>query len=304
VIIVNPAAGSGRAARLLPWIRERLDRRRDVDLLVTTRGGQAEEVAARAAADGRDRVVAVGGDGTIQEVVNGVLGAGASTSVGIVPVGSGNDLARSLGLPSDPAEAWTLAIGRATRRIDAAVAVNGVGQRRWFASAGGIGFDAQVAAAMSSRRGWQSGRVGYLLTTLTELRRFDNRHLQIVLDGELVERRALLVAIANGPYYGGGMRIAPDAAPDDGWLDLCVVGDVSRLTAIRELPNLYRGTHVRHPAVSIHRARRVEVSGDEPTHAHLDGEPFGGLPLSVEITATCLEVASAARGVPTDRLSR
>ena len=292
VIIVNPTAGSGRAAKLLPWIRERLAQRAEAELHVTGRRGEAEEIAARAADGGCDRLVAVGGDGTIQEVVNGVLRSSSRPGIGIVPVGSGNDLARSLGLPAEPAEAWKVAIGRATRTIDAALAVNGEGQRRWFASAGGIGFDAQVAAAMSSRRGWQSGRAGYLLTTLSELRRFDNRQLRLVLDGEPLDRRALLVAIANGPYYGGGMRIAPDAEPDDGWLDLCVVGDISRLTAIRELPNLYRGTHVRHPAVSVHRARRIAVSGDAPTHIHLDGEPFGTLPLSVEVRPGSLDVAA------------
>jgi diacylglycerol kinase (ATP) len=295
VIIVNPTAGSGRAAKLLPWIRERLAARPDADLFVTSRPGAAQERATRASADGCDRIVAVGGDGTTQEIVNGILAANAPTELGIVPVGSGNDLARSLGLPLDPAEAWTVAIGRVTRRIDAALATNGEGRSRWFASAGGIGFDAQVAAAMSTRRGWQSGRAGYLLTTLSELRRFDNRRLHVVLDGEELERRALLVAIANGPYYGGGMRIAPDATLDDGWLDLCIVGDVSRLTAIRELPNLYRGTHVRNPAVSIHRARRVEVSGEGRTHAHLDGEPFGTLPLNVEVRPGCLEVAATDR---------
>lgn len=298
LIIVNPTAGSGRAARLIPWIRERLAPRPDAELHVTVRRGDAEEVTARAVASGRDRVVVVGGDGTIQEVVNGVLDGNAPASIGIVPVGSGNDLARSLGVPTDPGEAWTVAMGRGTRMIDAASATNGAGRRRWFASAGGIGFDAQVAEAMSTRRGWQSGRAGYLLTTLSELRRFDNRHLRLDLDGEPFERSALLVAIANGPFYGGGMRIAPDAAPDDGWLDLCVVGDVSRLTAIRELPNLYRGTHVRHPAVSVHRARAIEVSTDAPTYAHLDGEPFGTLPLTVEIRARCLEVATPAPPPP------
>jgi diacylglycerol kinase (ATP) len=293
VVIVNPIAGSGRAARLLPWIRERLALRPDAQLHITSAPGDAEELAARAAEGGSDRIVAVGGDGTVQELVNGCLRERSNAAIGIVPVGSGNDLARSLDLPADPAEAWTVAIGRATRRIDAAAAVNGDGRRRWFVSAGGIGFDAQVAAAMATRRGWQSGRVGYLLTTLSELRRFDNRRLRIVLDGEPLERRVLLVAIANGPYYGGGMRIAPDAAPDDGWLDLCVVGDISRLTAIRELPNLYRGTHVRNPAISMHRARSVEVDGDGRTRAHLDGEPFGSLPLRVEVRPGALEVAAA-----------
>ena len=296
VIIVNPTAGSGRAAKLLPWIRERLAQRPDAELHVTGRRGEAQDLAARAADGGTDRVVAVGGDGTIQEVVNGVLEAASRPGIGIVPVGSGNDLARSLGLPADPAEAWTVAIGRVTRTIDAALAVNGGGLRRWFASAGGIGFDAQVAAAMSTRRGWQSGRTGYLLTTLTELRRFDNCALRLVLDGEPLECRALLVAIANGPYYGGGMRIAPDAEPDDGWLDLCVVGDVSRLTAIRELPNLYRGTHVRHPAVSLHRARIIQIEGKGATSAHLDGEPFGTLPLHVEIRPGALEMAVPGGG--------
>ena len=294
VIIVNPTAGSGRAAKLLPWIRERLAPRPDADLHVTSRRGEAQELAARAAADGCDRLVAVGGDGTIQEVVNGVLDGSARPAIGIVPVGSGNDLARSLRLPTDAAEAWMIAIGRSTREIDVALATNGEGKRRWFASAGGIGFDAQVAAAMATRRGWQTGRAGYLLTTLAELRRFDNRQLRIVLDGEPIERRVLFVAIANGAYYGGGMRIAPDAALDDGWLDVCIVGDISRLTAIRELPNLYRGTHVRHPAVSVHRARHVEISGEGTTHVHLDGEPFGTLPLRVEVRPGSLEVAVVA----------
>jgi diacylglycerol kinase (ATP) len=293
VIIVNPTAGSGRAAKLLPWIRERLALRPDADLHVTSRPGDAQELAARAAATGSDRLVAVGGDGTIQEVLNGVLEAGARPSLGIVPVGSGNDLARSLGLPTDAAEAWTVAIGRITRGIDVAIATDGDGRRRWFASAGGIGFDAQVAAAMATRRGWQAGRAGYLLTTLAELRRFDNCQLRIVIDGEPLERRVLFVAIANGAYCGGGMRIAPDAALDDGWLDLCVVGDISRLTALRELPNLYRGTHVRNPAVSVHRARQVEISGDGVTRVHLDGEPFGTLPLKVEVRQGSLEVATS-----------
>ena len=292
MIIVNPTAGSGRAAKLVPWIRERLALRPDAELHVTIRRGEAQDLAARAAAGGCDRLVAVGGDGTIQEIVNGVLEAGARIPLGIVPVGSGNDLARSLGLPTDAAEAWTVAIGRVTREIDVALATNGDGHRRWFASAGGIGFDAQVAAAMATRRGWQSGRAGYLLTTLTELRRFENRQLRIVLDGEPLDRRVLFVAIANGANYGGGMRIAPDASVDDGWLDLCVVGDISRLTALREMPNLYRGTHVRNPAVSVYRARQIEISGEGTTHVHLDGEPFGTIPLRVEIVPGSLEVAT------------
>jgi diacylglycerol kinase (ATP) len=296
LVVVNPAAGSGRAIRLLGWLRERLESRPDIELAVTARRGEAEELAAAAVADGRERVIAVGGDGTVQEVINGLLAdSSRSAELGLVPVGTGNDLARSLGLPSDPAEAWTIALGASSRPLDVARALNGEGRERWFGSAGGIGFDAQVAEAMSTRRGWQAGRAGYLVTTLSELRRFDNRHVRLIVDGEVIERHVLLVAIANGAYYGGGMRIAPDARTDDGMLDICVVGDISRFTAIRQLPNLYRGTHVAHPAVSMHAGSVLTIESEESgtaTRVHLDGEPFGTLPLTVSLVASALRIAA------------
>ena len=188
----------------------------------------------RVPAAAHDRVVAIGGDGTVQEVVNGLLDASEPPSLGIVPLGSGNDLARSLGLPDAVPAAWEVAVGddtrspgrrpRAQRRSDGAL----------VASAGGIGFDAQVAAAMVGRVGWQAGPAGYLFTTLSELRRFSNRRVSLTIDGFTSAHDILFIAIANGAYYGGGMRIAPDARPDDGLLDVCVVGDISRLTALRQ----------------------------------------------------------------------
>lgn len=292
-MIVNPAAGGGRALRFGGWLRERLAARPEARLEVTRRPGDAERLAAEAPAAGHDRVIAVGGDGTVQEVVNGLLAGERPPELGIVPLGSGNDLARSLRLPAEPATAWRAAIGRDTRALDVARARNGDGTERWFASAGGIGFDAQVAAAMIERRGWQAGRAGYLFTTLVELRRFSNRRVVIRVDGRSATHDVLLVAIANGPFYGGGMRIAPDARADDGILDLCVVGDVSRMTAIRQLPNLYRGTHVDHPQVSVERGRTIEIDGDADTRIHLDGEPFGSLPLRVSIAPGALSVAVA-----------
>ncbi len=295
LIVINPTAGGGRAGRLIPWIRERLELRPDVEVRETIRRGDAEEMAAGARAAGHDRVVAVGGDGTVQEVVNGLLahGAAGAPELGIVPVGTGNDLARSLGLPTDPGEAWTMAIGSSTRDLDVGHATNGDGRERWFASAGGIGFDAQVATAMATRAGWQAGRAGYLLTTLSELRRFENRHIRLTIDGLEINRSVLFVAFANGEYYGGGMRIAPGATTDDGLLNVCVVGDISRMTALRQMPNLYRGTHVHHAAVSTHVGAELAIEGDAATHAHLDGEPFGAIPLQVRIAPHALRVAAA-----------
>jgi diacylglycerol kinase (ATP) len=297
LVIVNPAAGAGHAARLVPWLRERLASRADAELAVTSRPGDAERMADDARREGRGRVVAVGGDGTVQEVINGLLGAGgaAPAVLGVVPLGSGNDLARSLGLPADPATAWIAAVGHGERRVDLLLARGSGGRARWFASAGGIGFDAQVAAAMASRAAWQRGGAGYLLTTLAELRRFSNRRVELSVDGTTTTRPVLFVAVANGEYYGGGMRIAPGATVDDGLLDVCVVGDVSRLTALRQLGNLYRGTHVRHPQVDLLQGRTVAIGGDSSTLVHLDGEPFGGLPVSIDVHPGRLTVAVAVR---------
>ncbi|HET8586648.1 MAG TPA: diacylglycerol kinase family protein [Candidatus Limnocylindria bacterium] len=298
VIILNPAANAGRASALRPWLAAAL-RELGARLVVTSAAGEAEQVAAAAAADGWPRVVAVGGDGTVQEAINGIM-AGPSARrpvLGVLAAGSGNDLARSLRLPRARHEALAVAVNGDPIAIDVAEAADASGRRRHFASAGGTGFDAQVAHAMARPRGrWQRGRVGYLLSTLAELRRYRNARLSLRWeDGTAgsveAELRALMVAFANGAYYGGGMRIAPEARLDDGLLDLCIVGDITRREAVRQLPGLYRGAHVTHPAVRMARAGRLEIDG-EPSAVHLDGEPFGQLPLRVTVRPRALGVAT------------
>lgn len=285
LVIVNPVAGGGRAGRAVEWLSSTR-----AEVRITTGQGDAETIAAEA--DGHERVVAVGGDGTVQEVVNGLLRIASPPPLGLVPAGTGNDLARSLRIPPDLTEAWELATRGPSRPIDVARATNGAGRTRWFASAGGIGFDAQVAAAMAGQRGWQASRAGYLLTTLAELRRFSNCHVRVTIDEETLEGPVLFIAVANGAYYGGGMRIAPEARVDDGLVDVCIVGDISRVTALRQLPNLYRGTHVRHPAVSMRTGTRLRIEGAAETRIHLDGEPFGGLPLEIDLHPGALRVAA------------
>lgn len=296
LIIANPTAGNGRVRRLLPWLADDATRS-GARLAVTTRAGEAEELTAEAAANGIARVVVVGGDGTLQEAVNGLAEARSEVVLGLLPAGSGNDLARSLGLPRHPRKALDVARGSDHVTIDVAEATDGGGRRRRFASAGGTGFDAQVAETMARpRAAWQRGRIGYLVSALAELRRYRNAQVRLSWQdgtrGELsAELGALLVAFANGPYYGGGMRIAPAARPDDGELELCIVGDISRLEALRQLPGLYRGAHVGHPAVRFVRARTLRIEGD-PAPVHLDGEPFGRLPLAVTVHPAALRVAA------------
>ena len=296
VLILNPIAGDGAGGRLLPRLEEHLGRR-EAQLFVSTRRGHVEELAADAVRDGADRVIGVGGDGTMQEVVNGIIAAGGA-SLGVVPVGRGNDLARSLGIPLDPLAALDVALGATTTPMDVGRAIRDA-RLRHFVAAGGVGFDAQVAWTMSNPRPWwKNGRVGYLAGTLDELRRFHNQRLRITFetaDGrEVVDHVSLMAAFANGPYYGGGMKICPDASMTDGQLDVCVVGDLSRLQALREVPGIYEAKHVRNPKVRFYRSRWILIEGDEPTRVHLDGEPWGTLPLRVEALPAALHVAVGA----------
>lgn len=292
--IVNPIAGSGRAQRAAATLRAAVTAAGG-EMVSSSGPGDIERLTAGAAAQGIERIVAIGGEGTLQEVANGLRGASPQPVVGIVPGGNGNDLARALGLPREPLAALAVALHGAARTIDLGVARAG-GRERRFVTAGGAGFDAGVAARMAGERTWwQRGRLGYLLTTLDELRHQRNAVVELTVDGAVVrlDGAVLFTAFANGAWYGGGMQICPEARLDDGLLDLCVVGDLSRLAALRELPGLYHGAHVDHPAVSFHPFRRLRIEGG---HAplHLDGEPFGALPVEVEVEPGALLVAVAA----------
>lgn len=291
----------GRAHELEPRIRHAL-RGTDIEatVLETREPGHGERLAAAAADLGHDRVVAVGGDGTVNEVINGLMSGSAPGApppmLGVVPAGSGNDLARSLGLPLAPLDALPVALGDRTRPLDLGTA-SCDGLHRHFHAAGGTGFDAEVAFAMAGRRRrWQRGRAGYFVTTLTELWRYRNRELRVRLatpDGaRQLEGRFLFVAFANGPYYGGGMKISPEASNRDGLLDVCLVGDISRLGALKELPGIYRGNHVNHRLVEIARVLELRIEGPPETKVHLDGEPLGMLPVDIRIKPAALQVAA------------
>lgn len=300
LFIANPQAGGGRARRILAQVGQWLgENRLQGTLLETRERGHAEQLAAGAAALGHDRVVAIGGDGTFQEIVNGLLAtqAGLPTpAAGVVPAGRGNDVARALGLPDDPMACLSVALGEELQQFDVAVAQAADGRARRFAAVGGAGFDAQVAHTMESqRRFWMRGEAGYVLATVNELRRYRNHAFRVTLrdDGgeRVLDGRFLFIAFANGPYYGGGMRICPEARTDDGLLDVCMVGDLSRWAALKELPGIHRALHVRHPAVRIERVRSLRIEGESGARVHLDGESFGTLPVEIGVLPGALRVA-------------
>jgi diacylglycerol kinase (ATP) len=292
-LIVNPRAGGGRGAqvlaRLVPLLRARGVQ---PTVHVCADGGEPESVARAAVADGAELIVAIGGDGHAGAVAQGVLGSAAT--LGVVPAGSANDYARALGVRGLGLDelARLLAERRATHvdvmRVESAAGV------RHVLTVGGTGFDAVVAErAMRIHR--LRGAPRYVAAMLAELPRFAASDYALTLDGERRDLAAMLIAVAKGDTYGGGMRVAPQARLQSGWLELCVVGEMSRLSFLRAFPSVFRGSHVSHPKVTMLRAREVAISALEPHRVLGDGELIADLPVSFKVLPRALAVVAGPR---------
>ncbi|MGW5687018.1 diacylglycerol/lipid kinase family protein [Nonomuraea sp. NPDC003754] len=280
-LLVNPAARGGRTLRLLePLVRRLRTGGADVSVIVGTGPADALERACTAVAERPDALVAFGGDGLVHLAVQAV--AGSDVPLGIIPAGTGNDFAAALGLTRrDPVRA--ILRGR-TRTVDAAR----VGPDEWFASVVCCGFDSRVnerANALS----WPPGRAKYLVAAAGELRSFRPIPFRLTLDGEVVEQEAMLVAVGNTASYGAGMRICPAAEPDDGLLDVTILGAVGKGAFVRSFAGVYRGSHAGHPAVTMLRARSVTLEAPDVV-AYADGERVGSLPLTCAVAPGALRV--------------
>ncbi len=264
--LVNPTSGRGRGAAVLPRVRTAAGHG-DGEVRVSDSAAHLTALAREAVADGVGRVVVVGGDGSLHHVVQAL--SGSTCALGVVPVGCGNDLAGSLGIPSRIDDALALAIGGETRRIDLGCA----GDRR-FSCTGGVGFDGEVARVVRERVRRVPGKLAYPFAALLALSRWRSPDVSVEYDTGRFEGRALFVVVANAPRFGGGMKIAPAAAMDDGLFDLVIVRDLPRHAILRALPKVYSGRHVGHPAIEIVRTRAATVRVDRPIFAYGDGEPM------------------------------
>ncbi len=227
-------------------------------------------------------MVAVGGDGTVNEVVNGLASAGAPVTLGILNAGRGNDCRRNFGLPSRLPLALERLLGGHDVPIDVGLAEWPDGRRRHFVMSLGAGFDAAAAERAERARG--SGKAPYVRAILSTLRAYTPLPATIHVDDRLHSSGPIAAAVvANGPYYGQGMKIAPPADPFDGVLDLVVLGDLGRLELLRWLPTVYRGRHLANPKVSTARGRTVSIDAPTPLPVHVDGEPCGQTPVRVSI---------------------
>lgn len=281
-VILNPAADRGRAIRLREELVRTAAASGPLDVTLTAGAGTAVELAAAAAAEGYDVVAAAGGDGTVNEVANGLLqgSSGAPPALGLVPVGSGNDYAYGLGLLDSPDVSVGRLFNGGRRPVDVAQIEDDGGRRRFVCNAIGIGFDAAVAIeSLKIRRLY--GFPAYLLAAVRSLAfRFHAPDLQLRFDGDgdagsrTIRQRALLLAIGVGPRVGGGFRLTPDASFADGLLDSCLARPMSRAMMVAMLVRAMRGTHVTSPLVDMRRSRAIELTSDRPLPIHVDGEIF------------------------------
>lgn len=282
-LLTNPTAGRGKGGRFRGPALARL---RESGLTVRDlQGRDAEEaldLARASIADGVDSLVVCGGDGLVHLGAQAVAGTGVP--LGIIPAGTGNDVGRLLGLPrTDPIAAADRVIASRTRTLDLAR----VGTRV-FVTVLAAGFDAIVNERANTMT-WPRGQMRYNLATVAELRTFRPLRFTLDLDGESLTTDAMLVAVGNGPSYGGGLRMAEGALADDGLLDVVIIKEMSRPRLIRTYPKLFSGTHVTVPEFVRHRVRSVTVAAPGVV-AYADGERLGALPLTVTCDPGALTV--------------
>ncbi len=276
-LIVNTTAGKGHAGKLLPQVQEYLARYGvDYDLVHTDAPGHGIELAHRAATARYERVVAMGGDGTADEVVNGLLLAaeqGHEAVLGVIPVGSGNDFAYAIGIPGDLEGACQRLAEGQIRTVDV-IRATVDGQPRIFDNSVGIGFDADVALVTRKMKRLR-GFLMYLWGVFRVLAANGKwpYPMRITVDGQPLPHQAVtLITVANGPRAGGGFYLTPNAQPDDGLLDVCVADRLGRLGILQLLPHAMKGTHVNKKSVTMLQGRHVLIEADRGLPGHVDGE--------------------------------
>lgn len=282
-LVVNPVSGKQRGEQIAREAGDRLTRAgHDVVRVHSVDGAQARAAVAAEVDAGSELVLVVGGDGLLHDVLPALTAR--DVTVGLLPAGTGNDTARSLGIPvGDPDAALDVVLSGRTRTIDLADTDHGP-----VVTVVASGFDSKVNERANAMR-WPRGNMRYNLAILAELRAFSPLSFTLTLDGVRLDTEAMLVAVGNGPSFGGGLRIAEGAVLDDGLLDVCIIRPVSKTKLVRVFPRLYRGTHVDLPEFERHQVREavLECPG---IVAYGDGERLGPLPMTTRVRPAALRV--------------
>lgn len=301
-VVVNPAAGGGRAGRHWPRIsRDLKEAIGAFDSSLTNGPGDAVVLVRDAIRNGAKTIIAVGGDGTINEAVNGICEGGDATArdlvLGFVMFGTGGDFRRSFDIPKGVGAAIARLKKGNSRVIDLGriryTDASGAAAQRWFNNIASFGFSGEVVRAVNAARisKFFGGKFSFLWNSFLELRKYRGCTVDLVIDGKTVTQEICTVAICNGRFFGGGMKMAPDAALDDGLLDVVVVRQNPPLSVL-DMRLLYSGAHLDHPNVSLHRARKIEAKplSNAPIYLDVEGEAPGMLPATFEVMPKALRI--------------
>jgi diacylglycerol kinase (ATP) len=289
LVIVNPVSGGGCGLRAEPLVASYLAAQgRSIQFVHSRSSEDVREQAAKAAASGYRYVVALGGDGAFHHVVEGVYGTEAIA--GIFPAGNGNDIARDLGIPVDPVSAANTFLHSRPRTVDLVRVRFGDGRTAHFVGAGGMGLDAEAAHLANTRFKAWPGVTRYLAGTLWTFFHEPSLELRADMDGVRWAGRALFAAVANSTSYGSGVRIAPEARMDDGWLEVVLVGEVGWTRLFEAIPILLSSGNLHFEEVERFRSKHVRLEADRPTKVHGDGELLGESPAEFEVIPSAVRV--------------
>ncbi len=306
VVIVNPISADGRTGRDWPK-NEPLLRRflPPFTVWTTSAPNQATELGYQAVEQGYTRLAVHGGDGTVNEVINGLLGHPKfeSTALAILPGGTGADLVRTLGISHSLTAAAHQACGNIFRKIDVGLArfldLNGDPCRRHFLNVTDVGFGGDLVRYVNSHSKRLGGKLSFFRGLLVTLFHYRNKRIRIGLDDRSpFETKASSIVIANGQYFGGGMWVAPPARMDDGVLEVVVVGDVSRMEVLTNTRRLYRGTLSDHPKVQVFSAQTISLESEEEVFIDMDGDLVGRLPVRFELLPKKIKILGASGQTP------
>jgi diacylglycerol kinase (ATP) len=304
-VILNPAAGHGTGAKLLPSIEAALTRHAlQYDLVRTSHPGHAIDLTGQAILDGVEEIVAAGGDGTLNEVVNGIMRSkidgGPQPTLGVLCAGRGNDFSGSIGIPEDIDQACKMIKTGQSRMLDIGRVTGGIHpEGRYFINCVGVGFDAigTIEAAKLPRWG---GFFSFLIAILKTIFLYNHAPLATIeFDGQILKQRSLMISIMNGRRLGGNFFMAPDSKPDDGLLDLCIAEEMSSFQILRLVPHFIRGTQASQKTIKTGRAGRIRIEAlDSPLPAQTDGEIISteGRSLLVELLPRQMKVICPAPG--------
>lgn len=296
--IVNPVAGAGSCAKLWPSIQAYLKEiGLTFDSVLTKAPGHAIGLARDAVSAGYTMILSVGGDGTLHEVANGLLSMDAAlqqgVTIAVVPVGTGADFARTLGVPRTWREACNHLLSEGTRVIDAGamtyIGRNGE-EQRYFVNVAGLGFDGEVTSRTNEGTKMLGGTIPYVTNLVLTLVTYVNKDVDVTMDDNTLPGRMNSIVVANGAFFGGGMWIAPDAVLDDGLFDVVTIGDVGKIELLQTMPRVYKGTHVTHPKVKVARAREVSVVSQQEMWLQADGESLGRAPVTFHMLPKALRL--------------